>query len=125
MHTIPNAMDRPDNTTTHDPMEISTILKNHCTTVFGPPTTFQPQQNGKTALPPLVATEQMVSNHISKLKPTTALGQDSIPMTLLKKLVAVVSRPLAILFHRSLKKGVLPQQWRDAIITLWFGKVSR
>eukprot|EP01068_Selenidium_serpulae_P001282 Selendium_serpulae@DN1397_c0_g1_i1.p1 len=89
-------------------------------------TVFQPQHSGHSALPPLVITEQMVKQHIHKLKPTTALGPDTIPMVILKKLVDVVSRPLAMLFHRSLKTGSLPQQWRDAIITpIYKGKGKR
>ena len=61
-------------------------------------------------------TEENVFNMLDRLKPT-ATGLDGLPAWFLKVSAPVLSAPLAALFNQSIVSGVVPQQWKTAVIT--------
>ena len=54
---------------------------------------------------------------LSKLSVTKASGLDSISAKLLKDAAAVISRPLSIIFNKSLESGIFPDKWKRAKVT--------
>jgi len=67
-------------------------------------------------------TSEVVFDKIIKLKDDNAPGDDGIIPEFLKKLVSVISQPLAIIFPKSVAEGVVPQEWKRASITPLFKK---
>jgi Reverse transcriptase (RNA-dependent DNA polymerase) len=60
-------------------------------------------------------TEMTVFNMLDKLK-STAAGADGLPYWLLKLIACSISQPLTHLYNTSLCTGVVPSQWKKAII---------
>ena len=61
-------------------------------------------------------TEEEVFHILDRLKPT-ATGLDGIPAWYPRLGAAVFAAPIADLFNRSMSAGVVPKQWKKAIIT--------
>ena len=61
-------------------------------------------------------TEEEVFHILDHLKPT-ATCLDGIPAWFLRLGAAIFAAPLADLFNRSMSAGVVPKQWKKAIIT--------
>jgi len=53
---------------------------------------------------------------LDRQKPT-ATGMDGLPVWFLRVSAPIVTAPLAALFNHSISVGVVPQQWKNAIIT--------
>lgn len=60
-------------------------------------------------------TESSVFHLLDKLKPTSA-GPDELPFWFLKLAAPVISGPLAHLINNSLASGIVPKQWKTAVI---------
>ena len=61
-------------------------------------------------------TEYDVFHMLDRLKPT-ATGIDNLPVWFLQVSAPLIAAPLAALFNHSILVGVVPQQWKNAIIT--------
>ena len=72
----------------------------------------------------IVITPDDVRKKLSKLKPNKASGPDGISVNVLRNCLNF-DVPLKILFDKSLKSGVVPQDWRDANVTPLFKKGAR
>ena len=59
---------------------------------------------------------------LSKLNPSKAAGPDGLHCKLLYELRDILYEPLAGFFNRSLKEGVVPDQWRQAHVSPIFKK---
>ena len=59
--------------------------------------------------------EESVKRTIQLLQETSAPGPDEIPNKLLKETVNEISRPLLILFRKSLEEGGIPDDWRERV----------
>ena len=70
-------------------------------------------------------TEERIRNLIDGLKEFSAPGPDGIPPKLVKILKDEISKPLEILFRRSLDDGCIPDDWRDAHVTAIHKKGSK
>ena len=66
--------------------------------------------------------EERVKATILKLKENSAPGPDAIPNKLLIETVNEVSKPLSILFRKSLNERRIPDEWRYANVTPIFKK---
>ena len=55
-------------------------------------------------------TSEVVFNKIIKLKDGKAPGDHGIVPEFLKKIASVISKPLAIIFRKSVAEGVVPQE---------------
>ena len=66
-----------------------------------------------------------IEKAIDQLKPDAAPGPDSIPAILLKKCKKTISKPLYILWKKSLESGEVPQSLKHGLITPIFKKGSK
>ena len=64
-----------------------------------------------------IITPKMVSEKIQGLNPGKSPGPDGWHPFPLKKLCDMIKEPLAILFQKSLREGVVPSQWLEASVT--------
>ena len=61
--------------------------------------------------------QQEVKDVLDHLNVTKACGPDLISPRLLKEGASVLSKPLAMVFNRSLLQGYFPSNWKDANVT--------
>ena len=73
----------------------------------------------------LSRTSEMVAKKIKTMKDNKSSGVDGIPPKLLMETVEQISIPLARVFNLSLKKGVIPFEWKEANIIPLFKKGLR
>ena len=59
----------------------------------------------------------MVEDELEELSPNKSVGPDKIHPRLLKELASIISGPIAFLFNLSLERGVLPEDWKRAIVS--------
>ena len=62
-------------------------------------------------------TQQDVIDVLSNLNVTKACGPDLISPRLLKEGASVISKPLSMIFNRSLQQGYFPARWKEANVT--------
>ena len=85
---------------------------------------FLPNLNKKTdeVLHDFVVTEKEIQDIITTLNINKACGYDGISHKMLKNTRETVSKPLLILFNRSLAEGIYPDNWKIANVTPLFKK---
>ena len=66
-----------------------------------------------------------IEDQLRKLHPHKACGMDEIPTRLLREIAAEVAGPLCLIFQQSYDARILPDIWRDAMISAVFKKGSR
>ena len=71
----------------------------------------------------LIVTPEMVAKKIKTMKDNKSPGVGEIPPKLLMETVEQISIPLAREFNLSLKKGVIPVEWKEANIIPLFKRV--
>lgn len=77
-------------------------------------------------MPDITWHESGVMNLLSKQKENKAAGSDGIPSILLKRLAAVLAKPLTNLFRKCYVEGVCPDGWRSAnVCPVYKGRGSR
>ena len=69
------------------------------------------------SMPKITIKPKGVKKLLSELKPTKAAGPDRISPRVLKELAEELHVPLSQLFQNSLDSGVVPEQWRTALVT--------
>ena len=70
----------------------------------------------------IVIDELDVLRAINKLKCKLTCGPDNLPPVLFKRLKHCLSKPLALIFNQLLSVGVVPSEWKQAIIVPVFKK---
>ena len=70
-------------------------------------------------------TVEEVEKKLKELDPNKAQGPDQIPPRVLKELHKEIAIPLCILFNKSLKSGIVPQEWKFAEVTAIFKKGNK
>ena len=70
----------------------------------------------------IVFDERSVLLAIRKLKPNLCSGPDGLPPLLFKQLQSVIAKPLTLLFTQLFSVGVVPEIWKQAIISPVFKK---
>jgi len=63
-----------------------------------------------------------VERELQRLPNKLSAGPDSIPPYLLRRVATPLALPLSLIFSRSLQQGVLPREWKMAIIKPLFKK---
>ncbi len=66
-----------------------------------------------------------VESRLSNLDPNKAMGVDLVHPLVLKKCSRSLSKPLHIIFKKSIDLGVLPDTWKEANVTPLFKKGSK
>ena len=60
--------------------------------------------------------EALIKSYIKNLKKSKSSGPDGITVTLLQEVSNSITVPLACLFRKSMQEGIVPQDWKDAIV---------
>ncbi len=84
----------------------------------------QPPETRRTAvnLNSMTVTENDVLHTIKKIKVNKTPGPDKISSGILKEVKHQISKPLSILFNKSLRLGKVPSDWKCANVTPIFKK---
>ena len=85
---------------------------------FGPKEQQTPYQD-------LEITSTMVKKKLNKFKSNKTPGLDGIHVRVLKELEEEIAGPMADLMNKTLRKGELPQDWKDALVSPIFKKGSK
>lgn len=73
----------------------------------------------------LHVTSDMVRKEINNIKINKSPGPDEIPPRILKELVDILSEPITLLLNKTMEEGVLPTDWKCAIISPIYKKGSK
>ena len=65
----------------------------------------------------IIINEERVRNKLLQLHEDKAQGPDDIHPAVLRNCAEAVSRPLSMIFIKSLREGVLPGDWKEAIVS--------
>ncbi|KAF2352420.1 hypothetical protein FHG87_016823 [Trinorchestia longiramus] len=72
-----------------------------------------------------VFTVEEVEEQLSFLNPYKSTGPDGLGARILKETAEVISEPLTNIFNRSLKTGIVPDDWKRANVTPIFKKGNK
>ena len=72
----------------------------------------------------ITISQQDVRDVLNNLNVTKASGPDFISPRLLKEGATILSKPLSIIFNRSLLQGYFPSNWKDANVTAIYKKAD-
>ena len=84
-----------------------------------------PNQHCHAVLDHITLTQADVGDILSHLDVNTSMGPDGLHPHLLKACASSLSRPLHMIFNRSLVEGSLPQLWKLSHVVPIFKKGSR
>ena len=111
---------------TNDESEMATILNNFFVSVFTDEVSLstQPSAVRRTMenLNDIAITESDVLHTVEKIKVNKTPGPDKISPRILKEVKHQVSKPLSVLFNKSLRLGKVPSDWKCANVTPIFKK---
>lgn len=126
---IPNLKKR-DNTFTNTAQEIAEELNQQYYSVFTEEDTSNipniPSKHLETTpLQSFSITEEDVTKALKNLKTDKSPGIDGMHPRPLKELAEVLSKPVTMIFQKSLNTGQLPKNWLDAVVSPIFKKGPR
>ena len=82
-----------------------------------------PQQKHEgDQLQSIVITEDDVLKRLHKLKPAKSPGPDGLHPRVLKEAADIITKPLTTIFNKSMKEGMVPDDWKQAHVTALFKK---
>ena len=73
----------------------------------------------------ILVTAGMVEEEIKVMNVNKSCGPDEIHPKMLKELVGFISLPIAILLNRTMKEGVIPEDWKRAFVSAIYKKGSK
>ena len=111
---------------TNDEKEMASILNNFFASVFTDEdcSTFQPSEHQMTLnqLNQIKISESDIVRVIDKLQMNKTPGPDKISPRIIREVKHQISKPLCILFNKSLTLGKVPSDWKCANVTPIFKK---
>jgi hypothetical protein len=114
-----------------DDREVATLLNDYFCTVFNSDENelgqniYVENNNQMDMLDSISISNEDVVKAISDFKTNKSPGIDSITSTYAIKIKEIVSKPLSLLFNKSLEVNKIPDAWKKANITPIFKKGSR
>lgn len=97
-------------------MPTADVLNRHYASISTDPAYVPVQRKLSAGGAESHCTEYDVFHMLDRLKPT-ATGMDGLPAWFLRVSAPVIAAPLAVLFNQSISSGVVPRQWKTAVIT--------
>ena len=114
-----------DNTPIHGKKEIADVLQRQYISVFSDPD--NPRKKSPSFKPPhtpspmtdedMQFTEDDIIEAIKEVKLNAASGPDEIPIKALKECKEAVARPIFLIWQDSMKSGVVPQCYKESVVT--------
>ena len=101
----------------------SVFTTEDCTHIPTPEKLFQ--NNIEEGLVDIEITEEMVSEKLEKLNANKCPGLDGIHPKMLLELKTYLVKPLTSIFKSSLEQGIVPLDWKDAVVMPLFKKGKR
>ena len=98
----------------------ATALNTQFKSVFNPCVASNIPNKGSSPfpdIPNLTIHQEGVIKQLKQLNPSKASGPDEIPPRLLKIVAEEIAPALTFLFQQSLDSGVVPSQWKKALVT--------
>ena len=110
-----------DGTSASTPQEIATLFANYFASVFevGPSPVnveFEPYLDSACDLSNISISVEELFDNLLKLNINKGPGYDNIPNTFLTGARCGLTKPLWILFNKSLSEGVFPSIWKNALV---------
>ena len=109
-------------------MEKARILQEQFCSVFvREPDGEIPVLERRTAvmMPEITITREDVVDEIKSINKDKSCGPDEIDIKMLQELIDCVADPITMLLKKSVDQGVLPNDWREAIVTPVFKKGAK
>ena len=116
---------KEDNSYTSNDQEKADVLNNFFSSVFveeGDEPIPDFKSNFKNELNFINITENDMLNVLNNLNISKSPGPDQIHPRILKELSKELSKPLLMLFNKTIQDGVLPKSWKDAEVKPIFKK---
>lgn len=114
-------LERKDKTRTSDDQEKAELLNDYFKQAFTEEDTANlpdiPDKNLDSHLSNIDITEEMVHKKLSSLNPNKSAGPDGIQAVIIKELSKELTKPVKILFQKSINTGKLPKEWKKAHVT--------
>jgi hypothetical protein len=120
---IPNKI-RLGHKVASDGQDITDLFAENFSSVYNTSSTFAPHTNNNifrvsssnANLDRVYLSRAKVQKCLINLKVNKSAGSDGIHPVFFKECAKVLAEPLQILYNRSLKEGIFPKQWKEAII---------
>ena len=122
------SLKKPDGTYTNSDKEKADVLDQLFSSVFTKenisdiPVTVPGEESGNVFLSDIYITEKAVLDKLNNLNVTKTPGADNMHPRVLKELSKSISKPLTLLFNKSISEGKLPVDWKTANVTAIFKK---
>ena len=104
----------------------STLNKHFCKSFTNENTTNvpkSPEEDRSTCnFDNIIITETCVLKKLTDLNKDKSMGPDEIPGVILKNTASSISKPLSIIFNKSISEGKLPSMWKTANVVPIFKK---
>jgi hypothetical protein len=117
-----------DGSLSNNNMEAAEALNKYFASVFTKEdlsTLPQKQLETDNMVSTVTITEAIIIKKIKNLRADSAAGPDGIHPRLLKETAAEIAVPLNIIFNRSMRENVIPNDWKAAVVTPIFKKGTR
>ena len=69
--------------------------------------------------------QEEVKKKLSEIDPNKSMGPDNLHPHILKQLHKVIAEPLSLIFNKSIKEGVVPVDWKHAVVTAIYKKGNK
>ena len=117
---------KEDGNHTNDDQEMATILNSFFASVFTDTDCSSPQPTNDIRTDKIISNMQIeerdILREIDKIKINKTPGPDKISPRILKEVKYQISKPLSVLFNKSLAAGKVPSDWKLANVTPIFKK---
>ena len=111
----------------NDPVILSECFAEAFSAVYNrvSPTNPAPHQSYEGRISDVVITVDTIKSALANLDGNSAMGPDGLHPYFLKSCSSELAHPLSIIFNRSLREGVVPEQWKQSTVIPTFKKGTR
>ena len=115
-----------------EPKDVANSLNNYFASVYSEEDDFvnlEVKNKSKTDLDSdfcdIIINEELVLNELNKMKVNKSGGPDGLTTNFLTKIKLAIVKPLTYLFNESLNSGIVPEQWKEALVHLYLKRERR